>query len=79
MNAILMRISLLAPPTGLARLLPAIFPTLKRGANDRCASGAIETGTSVVNKIDSCDCPWGARAGASGGTGDLPRGRDYHL
>jgi hypothetical protein len=33
------------------------FPTLKRGANDHCASGAIEIGPMMVNKTDSCDCP----------------------
>jgi len=33
------------------------FPTLKRGANDRCASGAIEVGSKLVNSTDSCDCP----------------------
>jgi len=47
-------------PYGADRLLLALFPTLKRGANDRCASGAIEIGTSVVNKMGSSDCPeWG--------------------
>jgi hypothetical protein len=33
------------------------IPTLKRGARDRCASSAIEIGTRLVNKMDSCDCP----------------------
>jgi hypothetical protein len=33
------------------------FPTLKRGANNPCAYGAIEIGTKLVNKMDSCDCP----------------------
>ena len=32
-------------PYGAERLILAFFPTLKRGANDRCASGAIEIGT----------------------------------
>jgi hypothetical protein len=33
--------------------LPAIFLTLKRGANERCAYGAIGMGASLVNKMDS--------------------------
>jgi len=44
-------------PTGLDSIFVAIDPTLKRGANKRCASGAIEIGTRLVNKMDSCDCP----------------------
>jgi len=35
----------------------ATFPTLKRWANNRCASGAIEIGTRLLSKVDSCDCP----------------------
>jgi hypothetical protein len=31
-----------AAPTGLELLWRGIFPTLKRGANNRCASGAVE-------------------------------------
>jgi hypothetical protein len=54
-------------PYGAAWLLLIAFPTLKRGANDHCASGATEIcasgaaeiGTSLVNKVDSCDCPDG--------------------
>jgi len=38
-------------------LLLASFPTLKRGANHHCASGAIEIGSNQVNNLDSCDCP----------------------
>src|ERR1035438_2128590 len=38
-------------------LLLTAFPTLKRGANDHCASGAKEIGISLINKMDSCDCP----------------------
>ena len=38
-------------------ILRVAFPTLKRGANDHCASGAMENGTSLVNKKDSCDHP----------------------
>ena len=30
---------------------------MKRGANDRCASGAMEIETRLVNKMDSCDRP----------------------
>jgi Xaa-Pro aminopeptidase len=44
-------------PDGAKKPLPAFFPTLKRGANERCAYGAIETGTSPVNEMDSRDCP----------------------
>ena len=40
-----------AAPTGADRLLPTRFPTLKRGANDHCASGAIEIGTMLVSKM----------------------------
>jgi len=37
-------------PTGLTILLLAILPTLKRGANQRCASGAVESEiTPVIN------------------------------
>src|ERR1035437_5866678 len=43
-------------PDGAEWLLLTAFPTLKRGANDRCASGAIEIVISLVNKMDSCDC-----------------------
>ena len=39
------------------------FPTLKRGANDRSASGEIEIVISLLNKMDSCDCL--AAAGAA--------------
>ena len=42
-------------PDGAEWLLLITFPTLKRGANDHCASGATEIGTSLVNKVDSCD------------------------
>jgi len=48
-------------PDGAERLILASFPTLKRWANDRCAYGAIEIGTRLVNntrlanKMDSCD------------------------
>jgi len=38
-------------------LLLTLFPTLKRGANHHSASGAIEIGTGLVEKMDSCDCP----------------------
>jgi len=31
--------------------MPASFPALKRGANDHCASGAIEIGTMLVSKM----------------------------
>jgi len=40
-----------AAPYGAHRLLLALFPTLKRGANDRCASGAIEIGSSLNDKL----------------------------
>jgi hypothetical protein len=33
------------------------FPTLKRGANDGCASGAKKIGARLVSKTNSCDCP----------------------
>jgi hypothetical protein len=33
---------------GADRLLVAFFPTLKRGANNHCASGAIKIGTGLV-------------------------------
>ncbi len=32
------------------------LPTLKRGANNHCAYGAIEIGIKLVNKMESCDC-----------------------
>ena len=38
-----------AVPTGL-RLMLTSFPTLKRGANDRCASGAMEIGARLVKE-----------------------------
>jgi hypothetical protein len=38
-------------------LLLAPFPTLKRGANHRCASGAMEIGAPLVDNLDSCDYP----------------------
>ena len=57
MNDILMAISPFPPPRRGLRAVVGPFPTLKRGANDRCAPGAIEIGTSLVNKRDSCDCP----------------------
>jgi len=46
-----------AAPSGAESIFLATFPTLKRGANNRCASGAIELGTSLINKVSSCDCP----------------------
>ena len=57
MNDVLMAISPFAPPPRADELLLAALPTLKRGANDPCASGAIRIGTCLVNKEDSCDCP----------------------
>ncbi len=45
----------------------ARFPTLKRGTNHRCASGAIKIGPCLASNMDSCDCP-----AISGGCG-LPR------
>jgi len=44
-------------PDGAEGLLLTAFPTLKRGANDRCASGATEIGASLVSKMDSCGGP----------------------
>ena len=38
-------------------ILGVAFPTLKRGANDHCASGAMEIGISLVYKMDTCDRP----------------------
>jgi hypothetical protein len=46
-------------PDGADELLLAALPTLKRGANDRCASGAIEIGTGLFNERDSYDYPGG--------------------
>jgi hypothetical protein len=46
---------LCSAPNGADRSLLANFPTLKRGANSRCASGAIGMGTTRVNNLDSCD------------------------
>ena len=40
-----------AAATGLTGYCLAHFPTLKRGANHRCAYGAIEIGTSLVNEV----------------------------
>ena len=72
MNVILMTNSpFCAAPNGANWLLLAPFPTLKRGANHHCASGAIEigasllnngasllnNGASLLNNLDSCDCP----------------------
>jgi hypothetical protein len=37
--------------------LLAPFPTLKRGANHHCASGAIKIRTNLVNNLNSCDYP----------------------
>ena len=39
-------------PYGAGSLLFAPFPTLKRGANHHCASGAIEIRMSRVNNIE---------------------------
>jgi len=30
---------------------------VKRGANNHCACGAVEFGASLINKVDSCNCP----------------------
>ena len=58
MSDILMAIRRLHRPDGADELLlVCFFPTLKRGANDRCASGAIEIGSCLVNKMDSFGCP----------------------
>ena len=40
----------IAHPTGR-------LPALKRGTDNQCASGAIEIGTGLVNRIHSCDRP----------------------
>jgi hypothetical protein len=50
MNAMLKKISLFAPPHRADRLLLASFPTLKRGANHPCASGALEIRTSLESE-----------------------------
>jgi hypothetical protein len=56
MNVILMTNSpFCAAPNGANWLLLAPFPTLKRGANHHCASGAIKIRTGLVNNLDSCD------------------------
>jgi hypothetical protein len=52
------RFAVLHRLSGVDWLLPATFPTLKRGANHHDASGAIEIGSSLVNGLDSCDWPW---------------------
>jgi hypothetical protein len=58
MNVILMINSpFCAAPDGADWLLLAPFPTLKRGANHHCASGAIEIRTNLVDDLNSCDCP----------------------
>ena len=41
--------AVLRRPYGAGSLLLIPFPTLKRGANHRCASGAMEIGTGLVN------------------------------
>jgi hypothetical protein len=41
-------------PYGANWLWLAAFPTLKRGANHRCASGATEIATSLINKEPTC-------------------------
>jgi hypothetical protein len=41
--------AVLRRPYGAESLLRIPFPTLKRGANHRCASGAMEIGTGLVN------------------------------
>jgi hypothetical protein len=51
------RFAVLRRPYGAGGLLLAPFPTLKRGANHHCASGAMKIRTSLVNNLDSCDCP----------------------
>ena len=54
-------------PTGLNSYFGHLFPTLKRGANQRCAYGAMEIGnggalsamemrTRVIDKMNACDC-----------------------
>jgi len=58
MNVILMTHSpFCAAPNGANWLLLAPFPTLKRGANHHCASGAIKIRTNLVNNLNSCDYP----------------------
>ena len=42
----------LQSPYGANRLLLAHFPTLKRGANHLCSSGAVEIGTSSINESE---------------------------
>jgi hypothetical protein len=51
------RFDALRRPYGADGPLLVPFPTLKRGANHHCASGAMKTPTSLVNNLDSCDCP----------------------
>jgi hypothetical protein len=56
MNVILMTNSpFCTAPNGADWVLSAPFPTLKRGANHHCASGAIETRSSLTCNFDSCD------------------------
>ena len=69
MSDIPMAISLFAPPYGADELLLAAFPTLKRGANDRSASGAIgiepvwsTKGIHAIAHAPSTNtCRWGRR------------------
>jgi hypothetical protein len=52
-------------PYGASRLSLASVHPLKRGANDRCASGAVISGTILVNEKYSCDCPATGRLASS--------------
>src|ERR1039458_5961013 len=51
--------ALLRRPYGAHVLFPLPVPTLKRGANNHCASGATPIGTRFVSKFNTCDCPVG--------------------
>ena len=52
--------AVLRRPYGADCFLLAFFPTLKRGANEPCASGASEIATGLVNEMDSViDLHWG--------------------
>jgi hypothetical protein len=61
-------------PCGADGLLPTTFPTLKRGANNHCAYGAVKIEASLLHP-DSCDCPAFAqevRGASAGGGPQLP-------
>jgi hypothetical protein len=58
MNSLDDNFAAFAAPCGVERLFLGCFRTLKRGASDRSASGAIEAGASLVKKNRFMRLPW---------------------